>query len=55
MVTSFWLKMVPFGGNLEVGWEPVTEAYPAAGSGGNSQFLSKTKSWDESWVVPMKE
>ncbi|MFL0809014.1 MAG: DUF6531 domain-containing protein [Agarilytica sp.] len=43
----------PFGGTLEKGWEPVTEAYPAAGSGGNSQFLGKTKSWDDSWVTPL--
>ncbi|TCS41139.1 RHS repeat-associated core domain-containing protein [Reinekea marinisedimentorum] len=44
----------PFGNSLEVGWEPTTEAYPAAGSGGNSQFLAQTTSWDESWVIPMK-
>lgn len=43
----------PLGDSHPIGWEPVTEAYPAAGSGGNSQFLGQTKSWDESWVIPM--
>ncbi len=44
----------PFGDSLDKGWEPVTEAYPAAGSGGNSQFLAKTKGWDDSWVTDLE-
>ena len=43
----------PLGDSHPIGWEPVTEAYPAAGSGGNSQFLAQTSTWDESWVIPM--
>ena len=44
----------PFGDSLKVGWEPRTEAYPAAGSGNMNQFLGTTKSWSDSWVLPLK-
>lgn len=44
----------PFGGGLKVGWEPRTAAYPAAGSGDMHQFLGSTKSWSDSWVIPLK-
>lgn len=44
----------PFGGSLNVGWEPRTAAYPAAGSGDMHQFLGTTRSWSESWIIPLK-
>lgn len=43
----------PLGGRLSVGWEPRTQFYPAAGTGNMNQFLGATKSWDDSWVVPL--
>jgi len=44
----------PLGGALQIGWEPFTDFYPAAGSGGGRQFLGTTSTWDESWVIPIK-
>ena len=41
----------PFGDKLKVGWEPVTEAYPAAGSGNMNQFIGETQTWDDAWVI----
>ncbi|MCX4028220.1 hypothetical protein H0A36_20595 [Endozoicomonas sp. SM1973] len=44
----------PFGNTHDVGWEPNTEAYPGAGTGGYNQFLMTTDTWDDSWVIPLK-
>lgn len=44
----------PFGNKSDVGWEPNTEAYPAAGKGGMNQFLGETKTWDDSWIMVVK-
>lgn len=43
----------PLGGKLSVGWEPHTSFYPKAGTGGQNQFLGATKTWDDSWVIPL--
>ncbi|WP_175953158.1 RHS repeat-associated core domain-containing protein [Burkholderia sp. BCC0405] len=43
----------PLGGKLPVGWEPETSFYPAAGSGGQNQFMGTTKSWSDDWIVPV--
>lgn len=45
----------PMGGALSVGWEPETTFYPAAGSGNINQFLGTTKSWDDSWLIPLEK
>jgi hypothetical protein len=44
----------PLGGALSVGWEPETSFYPAAGTGGQNQFLGATKTWSDDWVTPLK-
>jgi filamentous hemagglutinin len=44
----------PLGGRLTVGWEPRTLFYPKAGTGGQNQFLGITKTWDDSWVIPLQ-
>jgi hypothetical protein len=45
----------PLGGGLSVGWEPRTQFYPAAGDGDMNQFLGATKSWSDSWIIPLKK
>jgi hypothetical protein len=43
----------PLGGKLSVGWEPRALFYPNAGTGGQNQSLGTTKTWDDSWVIPL--
>lgn len=43
----------PLGNQLSTGWEPNTEFYPAAGSGGQNQFLGTTKAWSDDWIIPV--
>ncbi len=43
----------PLGESLSTGWEPLTEFYPGAGSGGIIQFKATTKSWNEGWVIKL--
>ncbi|WP_431227463.1 DUF6531 domain-containing protein [Burkholderia contaminans] len=45
----------PLGGKLSVGWEPETSFYPAAGSGGQNQFMGTTKSWSDDWIIPVEK
>jgi hypothetical protein len=45
----------PLGNSLSVGWEPFTDFYPAAGSGGLRQFMGTTSSWSDDWVIPLKK
>ncbi|CAN0643925.1 DUF6531 domain-containing protein [Burkholderia cepacia] len=45
----------PLGGKLPVGWEPETSFYPAAGSGGQNQFMGTTKSWSDDWIIPVEK
>ncbi|MEJ2076080.1 MAG: RHS repeat-associated core domain-containing protein, partial [Reinekea sp.] len=45
----------PLGNSLSTGWEPLTEFYPAAGSGGMNQFMGRTNSWDDSWAIPLEQ
>lgn len=45
----------PLGNQLSTGWEPNTEFYPAAGSGGQNQFLGTTKAWSDDWIIPVDQ
>ncbi|MGJ0430909.1 hypothetical protein [Methylobacter sp.] len=45
----------PLGESLSAGWEPFTEFYPAAGSGGIRQFMGTTKTWSDDWIIPLKQ
>lgn len=45
----------PLYNSLSVGWEPFTDFYPAAGSGGLRQFMGTTSSWSDDWVIPLKK
>jgi RHS repeat-associated protein len=43
----------PLGGALSVGWEPETSFYPAAGEGGQNQFMGTTSTFSDDWVTPV--
>jgi hypothetical protein len=43
----------PLGNKLTVGWEPQTSFYPKAGTGRQNQFLGSTRTWNDSWVIPL--
>jgi RHS repeat-associated protein len=45
----------PLGESLSTGWEPFTEFYPTAGSGGIRQFMGITDQWSDTWLIPLKK
>lgn len=44
----------PMGNKASVGWEPYTNSYPSAGSGGFSQFSIKDVPIDQTYIFRLK-